>query len=147
MFYNCSSLTTAPALPATTLANYCYQYMFRGCTSLTTAPALPATTLANYCYAYMFYNCSSLTTAPALPATTLANYCYQYMFSGCRALYVSDTYGSSYTITWKIPTGSVGNANYTMTDMFFFCLGTRSTDSPNFNGVQKTYYTQNMPVT
>ena len=36
-------------LPATSLANYCYSYMFRGCTSLTTAPTLPATSLADYC--------------------------------------------------------------------------------------------------
>lgn len=34
MFYGCTSLTTAPALPATTLANHCYDYMFVGCTSL-----------------------------------------------------------------------------------------------------------------
>ena len=34
MFYNCSSLTTAPELPATTLAGNCYNGMFNGCTSL-----------------------------------------------------------------------------------------------------------------
>ena len=28
----------------------CYAYLFSGCTSLTTAPELPATTLANKCY-------------------------------------------------------------------------------------------------
>ena len=86
MFYGCTSLTTAPALPATTLVTYCYGYMFQGCTSLTTAPALPATTLATYCYGYMFQGCTSLTTAPALPATTLATYCYGYMFHGCTSL-------------------------------------------------------------
>ena len=86
MFYNCTSLTTAPVLPATTLANHCYFNMFYGCTSLTTAPALPATTLADYCYYRMFYNCTSLTTAPSLPATTLADYCYGSMFRGCRNL-------------------------------------------------------------
>ena len=32
------------------LAYNCYNGMFSGCTSLTQAPALPATTLANYCY-------------------------------------------------------------------------------------------------
>ena len=30
--------------------NYCYTKLFYDCTSLTQAPALPATTLANYCY-------------------------------------------------------------------------------------------------
>ena len=86
MFGNCSSLTTAPALPATTLANDCYYDMFGGCTSLTKAPALPATTLAVSCYNGIFYNCSSLTEAPVLPATTLADDCYGYMFSGCSSL-------------------------------------------------------------
>ena len=87
MFRGCSSLTQAPALPATTLANKCYEYMFRGCTSLTQASSiLPATTLADFCYDYMFYGCSSLTRAPELPATTLATLCYSSMFSGCSSL-------------------------------------------------------------
>ena len=86
MFYGCTSLTTAPALPATTLADDCYEYMFYGCTSLTAAPALPATTVAGSCYDSMFYGCTALTTAPALPATTLANLCYYNMFYGCTAL-------------------------------------------------------------
>jgi hypothetical protein len=34
--------------------------MFRGCTSLVTAPELPATTLSERCYYNMFYGCSSL---------------------------------------------------------------------------------------
>ena len=32
------------------IANNCYNSMFSGCTSLTQAPALPATTLADFCY-------------------------------------------------------------------------------------------------
>ena len=86
MFDGCTSLTEAPALPATTLAQYCYYAMFYGCTSLTEAPALPATSLASQCYYYMFYDCTSLTVAPALPATTLASQCYYYMFSHCTSL-------------------------------------------------------------
>ena len=57
-----TSLTQAPELPATTLANYCYEHMFEGCTSLTRAPELPATTLANSCYNSMFYDCTNLNT-------------------------------------------------------------------------------------
>ena len=86
MFYGCISLTQAPSLPATTLAEGCYAYMFLGCTSLTQAPALPATTLVDYCYQGMFYGCTSLTQTPALPATTLAKYCYQSMFRDCTSL-------------------------------------------------------------
>jgi hypothetical protein len=80
MFENCSSLTQAPELPATTLATSCYTYMFSGCSGLTQAPALPAMTLVSWCYSYMFQQCTSLTSAPALPATTLADYCYDSMF-------------------------------------------------------------------
>ncbi len=86
LFYGCTSLTTAPALPATTLASSCYKDMFHGCTALTAAPDLPATTLAEHCYPFMFYGCTSLTTAPALPATTLASGCYDSMFEGCSSL-------------------------------------------------------------
>ena len=86
MFFNCTSLTIAPELPATNLDNRCYCQMFKGCTSLVTAPELPATTLANECYGSMFYGCTSLTTAPELPATTLANGCYSFMFEECTKL-------------------------------------------------------------
>ena len=87
LFYECTSLTTAPELPATTLANYCYEYMFKNCTSLTTPPnILPATTLAISCYYYMFDGCTSLTMAPELPATILAEKCYYGMFYNCTSL-------------------------------------------------------------
>lgn len=86
MFHYCGNLTSAPALPATTLTNNCYEYMFKGCTSLTSAPELSAATLTIGCYSCMFQDCSSLTTAPELPATTLVNYCYFSMFRGCANL-------------------------------------------------------------
>ena len=86
MFSDCTSLTQAPALPATTLAEYCYDDMFAYCTSLTQAPELPATILAPACYYGMFARCTSLTQAPELPATTLANICCLQMFSGCTGL-------------------------------------------------------------
>ena len=86
MFAHCSSLTTAPELPATILARYCYGGMFMDCTSLTTAPELPATTLASSCYDGMFLACMGLDAAPELPATTLADYCYGYMFYNCTSL-------------------------------------------------------------
>ena len=105
MFGNCTSLETAPELPATTLANNCYTGMFNGCSSLTTAPELPATTLSESCYALMFSGCTSLTTAPELPATTLAESCYSYMFQGCTSLnsvtcLATDISASSCTNWW-----------------------------------------------
>ena len=44
-----------------TLAIGCYTNMFRDCSSLTQAPALPATTLASNCYNYMFNSCANIT--------------------------------------------------------------------------------------
>ena len=86
MFEGCKSLTAVPELPATTLENHCYHSMFGGCTSLTAASELKATTLANFCYYNMFDGCTSLTSAPELKATTLAYYCYYCMFYGCTSL-------------------------------------------------------------
>ena len=76
-----------PTCQATTIpCNYCFSRLFYNCTGLTTAPALPATTLTASCYYQMFYKCTSLTAAPELPATTLATSCYNQMFYGCKSL-------------------------------------------------------------
>ncbi len=72
-------------LPALTLKTYCYRSLFSYCTTLTKAPELPATTLAQGCYWYMFEQCA-ITVAPVLEATTLVNECYYHMFDGCRLL-------------------------------------------------------------
>ena len=56
------------------MTNYCYYYMFQGCTSLTSAPSLPATTLANYCYRSMFYGCKKI----KLSTTTSGTYTKSY---------------------------------------------------------------------
>lgn len=111
LFMGCSNLTSAPELPATTLADYCYVAMFSGCTGLTEAPELPATTLTNYCYASMFNGCSGLTEAPVLPATTLADYCYEMMFRGCTGL----------TEAPELPNTTL--ADYCYNGMFFGCTG------------------------
>ena len=109
LFSGCSNLTTAPNLPATTLAEYCYYYMFKDCTSLTTAPKLPATTLAEGCYVHMFNGCTSLTAAPELPATTLAESCYAHMFNGCTSL----------TAAPELPATTLAGGCYTQ--MFYGC--------------------------
>ena len=104
-FGGCTSLTEAPALPATALADRCYWDMFGGCTSLTTAPILPATTMVTNCYYAMFRGCASLTTAPVLPATTLAPGCYREMFQSCTNLnsvtaYAQDISASGCLLFW-----------------------------------------------
>jgi len=115
LFYLCNGLKSAEnlVLPATTLAESCYEGMFYNCPQLTTAPELPATTLANSCYNGMFNNCSSLTTAPALPATTLAEGCYYYMFYSCTSLnYIkclaTDISANNCTKLWVANVASTG---------------------------------------
>ena len=68
-------------------AQWCFARLFEGCTTLTSAPDLPATTLSRYCYRQMFYGCSALASVPAtLPALTLPDQAYYRMFWQCRAL-------------------------------------------------------------
>lgn len=74
-------------LPATTMTDSCYFYMFGSCSNMTAAPeVLPAMTLDTACYWNMFRSCSNLTTAPLLPATTLVEKCYSEMFRYCSKL-------------------------------------------------------------
>ena len=129
MFYRCRALTTAPALPATTLANGCYRDMFAGCTSLTAAPELPVTTLADSCYRGMFSGCTSLTEAPALPATTLVAHCYSSMFDGCTSLNKVTTYANDISATYCLNNWL---SNVAPQGNFFNLGGaTYTTDSPS----------------
>lgn len=142
MFLGCTSLTQAPALPATTLAYHCYTHMFNGCTSLTKAPAFPWTTLAENCCTHMFKGCTSLTQIPALPATTLPYMCYAYMFYGCTSLKLSTTQTGEYTQEYRIPssgTGTTGTNSLALRDMFYSTGGT-FTGTPSIN---TTYYLSN----
>lgn len=88
LFENCTQLTSAPDLPAKTLADGCYSYMFSGCSKLETGPIeLPATTLAESCYMGMFRDCTNLKNVPdELPAKTMFKNCYLNMFTGCISL-------------------------------------------------------------
>ena len=80
-------------------ARFCY--LFSGCSVLTSAPELPAETLADYCYLRMFEECTNLTSAPELPAETLANCCYHEMFWGCTKLSTVTMLAPSDQITSK----------------------------------------------
>jgi len=69
MFMGCTSLTSVTALPATSVSDHCYQYMFYGCTNLyiyTSESAIykyawripAAGTMQQYSYHYnTFYDC------------------------------------------------------------------------------------------
>ena len=129
LFKDCTQLTTAPDLPATTLADSCYYFMFQGCSSLTYTPELPATTLVKNCYRGMFHTCSSLTTAPELPATTLAPYCYSGMFLNCTSL----------TQAPELPATTLTDRCYLM--MFYGCTSlTQAPELPATTLTRMCYY-------
>jgi hypothetical protein len=104
MFNGCTSLTTAPELPATTLDLGCYYSMFNGCTNLTTAPELPATDLDAYCYRYMFNDCSKLNYIKMLATNILANNCLDYWVEGVSS---TGTFVKNPAMT-SLPTGTSG---------------------------------------
>jgi hypothetical protein len=49
--------------------------MFNSCTSLETAPTLPAATLTQFAYYRMFYNCSSINRVTCLATNISASNC------------------------------------------------------------------------
>ena len=111
--------------------------MFEGCTSLTQAPELPATTLAEQCYYSMFEGCTSLTQAPELPATTLAEQCYERMFMFCTSLKLSTTKTEEYTQEYRIPFSGDGTIATNALDNMFGVTGGTFTETPSIN---TTYY-------
>lgn len=121
-----TSLLKAEAPSDTIRGQSRFLYLFRNCTSLTAAPRLPATTLAAYCYYGMFWGCTSLVVAPKLPATTLAGGCYGHMFHGCTQLTEVTTKQSNWgdaqsTFSWLSGVAASGE---------FYCpaeLGTNET--------------------
>ena len=104
MFKNCTSLISAPELPATTLADSCYNSMFSGCTSLTTAPELPATTLAEGCYSNMFSGCSNLNYINCLATDMSAANCTKYWVLGVAS---TGTFVKAAGTSWSTGTGGI----------------------------------------
>ena len=72
MFSGCTSLTTAPELPAKTLAEYCYQLMFRGCTSLSSVTMLATNVRESKCLAFWLYEAGT-NVQGKYPTLTLYN--------------------------------------------------------------------------
>ena len=91
---------------AFTLADYCYEDMFYDCTGLTDAPDLPATSLEYYCYDWMFNGCSKLNYVKALfidhPATNT-----DYTRDWLEGVATSGEFVMNAAATWD-PTTSVG---------------------------------------
>jgi hypothetical protein len=126
-----------------TMAKYCFTNMFYSARAVITTPELPATTVTEGCYRYMFTD-SGITTLPKLPATTLAKQCYYYMFGSCTKIMLSTTQEGEYQTAYRIPISGTGTtASDALSCMFRSTGGTFTDDYPSIN---KTYYTSNTLV-
>ena len=71
MFIGCTGLTAAPALPATTLSEYCYGSMFSGCTGITSHDVATLNNSSNTFQSNT--SCASLTIHAETPPTIASN--------------------------------------------------------------------------
>lgn len=125
-----------------TAAN-CFKSLFSQCSSLTSTPRLPATTISQGCYYQMFYYCDNLETLPSLPALTLQQNCYQGMFQYCSKIKLSTTQTWAYQNAYRIPTTWTGAVwSNSFSNMFANTWWT-FTSNPSIN---TTYYTSNTIV-
>lgn len=101
LFRNCTTIKSVSSgfLPATTLVDSCYNYMFSGCTNLTTAPELPATTLVDYCYYYMFFGCSKLNYIKAMFTTRPS---FTYTSNWVNGVASKGTFVKNKNATWNV---------------------------------------------
>jgi hypothetical protein len=74
MFSGCTSLTIAPELPATTLSNNCYQYMFNGCSNLKYIKCLAIDISASNCTSNWVYGVSTSGLFVKNPNMTVENW-------------------------------------------------------------------------
>ena len=88
LFKECNMLASAPSFAATSIDNntYCYCRMFEYCSSLTTAPKLPALYAPDYAYQNMFFCCFNLSSAGDISAKTLGVKACESMFAACQNL-------------------------------------------------------------
>jgi hypothetical protein len=145
MFYGCSSLTTAPELPATTLANNCYQNMFYGTNVLPDCSNIDFTseTVVQSGGLQGLFAGTKVTDEDLkdilpinpetnhyyLPVMNLARDCYQSMFSGC----------SSLTTAPELPATTLANSCYR--EMFYGCSSlTTAPELPATTLAKECYY-------
>lgn len=143
MFRWCTALTISPELPANTLTKNCYSYMFDGCTSLTTAQQISATTLAEQCCSNMFRWCTSLITLPRLPATNMEKMCYAGMFNRCSLIKLSEQQTQEYTTPYRIPSSWTWEPAEDALSSMFYGTWWAFVWTPWLN---TTYYTSNTVI-
>lgn len=104
MFYG-SKITNSPFSRLQDIVyNNCYNNMFRMCVNLTTAPELPATTLAEGCYLEMFLGCTNLNYIKMLATDISATDCLKYWVNNVAS---TGTFVKNAAMT-SLPTGTSG---------------------------------------
>jgi hypothetical protein len=109
--------------------------MFSGCTSLTTAPELPATTLVDSCYTQMFYGCTKLNYIKCLATDISATNCtFHLLYSPSpKGLFIPANNEVAWTTGISgIPTGWLKGTEEDYNYVHNFELATVAT-SGNFN--------------
>lgn len=125
------------------IPNTCFYYLFWDCTSLTTPPELPATTIGIQCYTYMFRNCSNLEALPSLPSTQILKQSYAAMFYNCSKIKISQYQTWEYQTPYRIPpTWTASTGSNSLAGMFLNTWWT-FTWTPSEN---TTYYTSNTVI-
>lgn len=109
---NCYSMLSKAFGNITSMSGYYLGFLFKECSSLTTAPTLPATTLSDSCYSTMFMG-AGIIKAPTLPATNLVQTPYKTMFQNAsfinevHALY--PTLNPAYSGNWLLNVAATGS--------------------------------------
>lgn len=122
-FYDCRSLTTAPAIP-NNVTNM--DSTFYDCLALTTAPAIPNSVTD---MSYTFYNCTSLTTTPTMPSSVTN---MNSTFYKCSNLTTAPTIPSSVT---------------NMGSTFYYCTSLTGTIEVNANPTSHTQCLKSTQIT
>lgn len=107
LFRECALIekVSSSFLPATTLSDECYAFMFDGCTRLEKAPDLPATTLEDGCYYGMFFNCFNLKYIKALFTESPGKFDLNFWV---RNVFPTGTFVKSKDATWDTTPGALG---------------------------------------
>lgn len=135
-----AAITSAPELPATTLAPHCYCQLFYECSQLVSPPStLPATTVPETAYYNMFGYCSQLTYTPTFPpALTVGSQGMRNMFAGCSSL---RAFNALTPTSVGAPTDTSDTSSSEVAYMFYGCsslqdLGNLYITKLNYAGAQ-----------
>lgn len=138
--FNGAAITSAPELPATTLAPECYRQLFYACSQLVSPPStLPATTVPETAYDSMFSLCSQLTYTPTFPSTlTVGSSGMHDMFFECSSLRAFNALTST---SVGAPTDTSDTSSSEVAYMFYGCsslqdLGNLCITKLNYEGAK-----------